>query len=306
MSWIVRQVKSLQQALDCPGSRRTHAAALLVQDYALLTIGALLCAANVNLFLVPNQVVSSGVTGIGMLLHYRWGWPIGVTTLILNIPIMAAGVKWGGGWRLLVRSVYATAVMTIGIDVLALVLPPIHGDPLVFTLFGGALDGLGIGLVLRGQGTTGGTDIVAQILNRARGVRFGTTFIVVNSIVLLGAATQVGLVPALYALIVNFVSGRVVDSVQEGSGYARAFFILTDKNAKIQQAVLEDLGRGVTLMDVRGGYTQTLQTALYVIVARSQVTRLKRLISEEDPDAFVVVSEVHEVLGEGFRPHKQK
>jgi len=290
MSWIVRLANNLQRVLSRPDAKRRHAAQLLVQDYALLTVGALLCAANVNLLLVPNQVVSSGVTGIGMLLHYRLGWPIGITTLILNIPILVAGIRWGGGWRIVVRSVYATAVMTIGIDLLALVLPAIHGDPLVFTLFGGALDGLGIGLVLRGQGTTGGTDIVAQILNHTRGIRFGTTFIVVNSIVLLAAAGQVGLVPALYALIVNFVSGRVVDSVQEGSGYARAFFILSSR----------------TLMDVRGGYTQAPQPALYVVVSRSQVTRLKRLISEQDPAAFVVVSEVHEVLGEGFRPHKPK
>jgi len=273
-----------------------------------MTVGALLLAANVNLFLAPNRVVSSGVTGIGMLLHYRWGWPIGVTTLVLNIPILAAGIKWSGGWRLLVRSVYATAVMTIGIDLLALVLPPIQGEPLVFTLFGGALDGIGIGLVLRGQGTTGGTDIIAQILNRTRGIRFGTTFVVVNSVILLAAAGQVGLVPALYALIVNFVSGRVVDSVQEGTGYARAFFILSARNEEIQQAILEGLERGVTLMDVRGGYTQAPQSALYVVVSRSQVTRLKRLISEHDPAAFVVVSEAHEVLGEGFRPisHKPK
>jgi len=306
MSCITRVVYNMKRAVKRPDSHRRHTAQLLVQDYALLTIGALICAADVNLFLVPNQVVSSGVTGIGMLFHYRFGWPIGITTLILNIPILAAGIKWGGGWRIVVRSVYATVVMTIGIDLLALVLPPIHGDPLVFTLFGGALDGFGIGLVLRGQGTTGGTDIVAQILNHTRGIRFGTTFIVVNSVVLLAAVGQVGLVPALYALIVNFVSGRVVDSVQEGSGYARAFFILSARTQEIQQAVIDDLERGVTLMDVRGGYTQASQPALYIIVSRSQVTRLKRLISERDPAAFVVVSEVHEVLGEGFRPHKRK
>jgi uncharacterized membrane-anchored protein YitT (DUF2179 family) len=308
MNRISRKVHDLWRALNRPDAQHLRTARVVVQDYCLMTVGALLLAANVNLFLAPNRVVSSGVTGIGMLLHYRWGWPIGVTTLVLNIPILAAGIKWSGGWRLLVRSVYATAVMTIAIDLLALVLPPIQGEPLVFTLFGGALDGIGIGLVLRGQGTTGGTDIIAQILNRTRGIRFGTTFVVVNSVILLAAAGQVGLVPALYALIVNFVSGRVVDSVQEGTGYARAFFILSARNEEIQQAILEELERGVTLMDVRGGYTQAPQSALYVVVSRSQVTRLKRLISEHDPGAFVVVSEAHEVLGEGFRPmsHKPK
>ena len=285
---------------------RFRKARLLAWDYLLLTGGALLLAANVNLFLAPNRVVSSGVTGIGMLSHYLWGWPIGLVTLVLNIPIFVAGFKWGG-WRLLLRTVYATAIMTAGIDLLAPFLPPITGDPLIFTLFGGLLDGVGIGLVLRGEGTTGGTDIIAQLLNRRRGIGFGTTFIVVNSIILLAAAWVVGLMPVLYALIVNFVSGRVVDTVQEGSGYARSFLIVSTRSAEIQQAILDDLERGVTLLDVRGGYTEAPLSALYVVVSRSQVTHLKRLISERDPAAFVVVSEAHEVLGEGFRPitHKQ-
>jgi len=286
---------------------RFRRARLLAWDYLLLTGGALVLSANVNIFLAPNQVVSSGATGIGMLFHYLWGWPIGLVTLGLNIPIFIAGMKWAGGWRLLFRSVYATTVMTIGIDLLAPILPSIQGDPLIFTLFGGLLDGIGIGLVLRGEGTTGGTDIIAQVLNRQRGIAFGTTFIVVNSVILLAAAGVVGLVPVLYSLIVNFVSGRVVDTIQEGSGYARAFFIVSTRSAEIQQAILDDLERGVTLIDIRGGYTEAPSSALYVVVSRSQVTHLKRLISERDPTAFVVVSEAHEVLGEGFRPitHKQ-
>ncbi len=288
------------------GTAKFRKARRLAWDYLLLTGGALLLSANVNIFLTPNRVVGSGVTGIGMLSHYLWGWPIGLVTLVLNIPIFIAGIKWAGGWRLLIRSVYATAIMTIGIDLLAPFLPPITGDPLIFTLFGGVLDGVGIGLVLRGEGTTGGTDIIAQLLNRLKGIGFGTTFIVVNSAILLAAAAAVGLVPVLYALIVNFVSGRVVDMVQEGSGYARSFFIVSTRSAEIQQAILDDLERGVTLMDVRGGYTQTSLPALYVVVSRSQVTHLKRLISERDPAAFVVVSEAHEVLGEGFKPITHK
>lgn len=283
-------------------SGRCKAVAQLAADYALLTAGALILAANVNLFLLPNRVISTGVTGLGMLASYLWSWPVGVVTLTLNVPILAAGIRWGGGWRLAVRSIYATTVMTVAIDLLATVLPPITGDPLIFTLFGGVLDGVGIGLVLRGQGTTGGTDIIAQILNRVRGTAFGTTFIAVNSAILLAAAGVVGLTPVLYALIVNFVSGRVVDTVQEGSGYARAFLIFSRESAAIGQAILAELERGVTLLDVRGGYTEARHDALYVVVSRVQATRLKRLISERDPHAFVVVSEAHEVLGEGFRP----
>jgi len=275
----------------------------LIQDYGLITIGALIVAANVPLFLVPNNVISTGITGIGMLTHYLWRWPIGLVTLLINIPLIFAGIRWGGGWRFFTRTIYAVLVLTVGIDVLSKFLPPIQTEPLLYTLFGGLLDGIGIGLVLRGSGTTGGTDIIAQLLSRYRSIPFGTVFIGINSAILLAATLVVGVVPVLYALIVNYVSGKVVDTVQEGVGYARAALIISPQHDReISQAIFEQLGRGVTILEARGGYTQNEQPALYVVVTRSQVTLLKRLISEIDPHAFVVVSEAHEVLGEGFNP----
>ncbi|HOS80162.1 MAG TPA: YitT family protein, partial [Anaerolineae bacterium] len=275
-----------------------------IQDYGMITLGALIVAANVPLFLEPNNVISTGITGIGMLAHYLWGWPIGLVTLLINIPLILAGIRWGGGWRFFMRTIYAVLVLTLGIDGLSRMLPPIQVEPLLYTLFGGLLDGIGIGLVLRGSGTTGGTDIIAQLLSRYRGIAFGNVFIVVNTAILLAAALVVGIVPVLYALIVNYVSGRVVDTVQEGAGYARAAIIISQHSQEISQAIFTQLGRGVTLLEARGGYTQNPQPALYVVVTRSQVTLLKRLISEIDPRAFVVVSEAHEVLGEGFNPVK--
>lgn len=272
-----------------------------IMDYVLIALGAVIVAANVPLFLEPNQVVSTGVTGLGMLAYYLWGWPIGLVTFVLNIPLLLAGIKWEGGIKFIVRTIFAVVVMTAAIDLLGGVLPPITGDPLIYTLFGGLLDGVGIGLVLRGRGTTGGTDVVAQLLNRHRSIPFGHIYIAVNAVILLGAAAVVGIVPVLYALIVNFVSGRVVDVVQEGIGYARAALIVTDQDQAIRQAIFEKLDRGVTLLEARGGYTEKPQAALYAVVSRAQVTRLKRLIAEVDPAAFVVISEAHEVLGEGFR-----
>ncbi|MGC9399283.1 MAG: YitT family protein [Anaerolineae bacterium] len=271
-------------------------------DYVLMTLGALILAANVSLFLEPNRVVSTGITGLGMLAYYLWEWPIGLVTLGLNVPLFLMGIRWGGGFKFLLRTIFAVVVMTASIDLLRPFLPPITGDPLIYTLFGGLLDGVGIGLVLRGRGTTGGTDIVAQVLNRQKGIPFGTVFTIVNGAILLGAAAVVGIVPVLYALIVNFVSGRVVDVVQEGVGYARAAFIVSEHNAQIREAIFTQLDRGVTLLEARGGYTAAPRPALYVVVSRTQVTTLKRLIADIDPHAFVVLSEAHEVLGEGFRP----
>ena len=271
-------------------------------DYLLIFVGSVMIASNVPLFLEPNKVISTGVTGIGMLAYYLWNWPIGLVTLLLNIPLLLAGVKWGGGLKFFVRTILSVVVMTVSIDVLSRVLPPIPCDPLLYTLFGGLLDGVGIGLVLRGRGTSGGTDIVAQLLNRHRGIPFGQIFIYLNGAILLAAAAVVGIVPVLYALVVNFVSSRVVDFVQEGAGYARSVFIVSPRYSEVCQAILEQLGRGVTLLEARGGYTRSSRPALYVVVYRSQVTLLKRIIAEIDPDAFVVVSQAHEVLGEGFRP----
>ncbi len=274
----------------------------IVFDYFLIVAGALIIAANVSLFLEPNRVVSTGITGLGMLAYYLWEWPIGLVTLALNMPLLLIGLKWSGGFKFFVRTIFAVVVMTVAIDLLRPLLPPIQGDPLIYTLFGGLLDGVGIGLVLRGRGTTGGTDIVAQVLNRQKGIPFGTVFTTVNGAILLGAAAVVGIVPVLYALIVNFVSGRVVDVVQEGIGYARAALIVSEKDEAIRQAIFDELDRGVTLLQARGGYTAASRPALYVVVSRTQVTLLKHIIAGIDPQAFVVISEAHEVLGEGFQP----
>lgn len=271
-------------------------------EYMLIIVGALILAANVPLFLEPNRVISTGVTGLGMLAYFLWGWPIGLVTFAINIPILIAGIRWGGGWRFLIRTIVAVAVMTAGIDLFQRMLPPIRVDPLLYTLFGGLLDGVGIGLVLRGRGTTGGTDIVAQLLSRYRGFSFGSVFIVVNGVILLSAALVVGIVPVLYALVVNFVSGRVVDFIQEGGGYARAALIVSEAHEEVRHAILHQLGRGVTVFEARGGYTGAARPVLYVVVHRIQVTQLKQIIAELDPRAFVVLLEAHEVLGEGFRP----
>jgi uncharacterized membrane-anchored protein YitT (DUF2179 family) len=283
-------------------STRWKRAFRIIFDYFLIVAGALIIAANVSLFLEPNRVVSTGITGLGMLAYYLWEWPIGLVTLALNIPLLLIGLKWSGGFKFFVRTIFAVVVMTVAIDLLRPLLPPIQGDPLIYTLFGGLLDGVGIGLVLRGRGTTGGTDIVAQVLNRQKGIPFGTVFTAVNGAILLGAAAVVGIVPVLYALIVNFVSGRVVDVVQEGIGYARAALIVSAKDEAIRQAIFDELDRGVTLLQARGGYTAASRPALYVVVSRTQVTLLKHIIAGIDPQAFVVISEAHEVLGEGFRP----
>lgn len=283
------------------------AVALEARDYVQLTLGAVIMAAGLNAFLAPNNVVSSGVTGIAMIVNILFHLPTGAVLLALNIPLLIAGMYYAGGWRLGIRTVYTVVVMSAAIDLLkpyvaaALVSNPIN-DPLLYTLFGGLADGLGIGLVLRARGTTGGTDIIAKLVNRFTGMQLGQVILWANTAVLLAAALFVGIQPTLYALIVNFVGSRVVDIVHEGAAYARSAMIVSRKPDAIRQAVLQVLQRGVTVLEGRGGYTESEQQVLYVVVAKSEIATLKRVVQTTDPAAFLVISEVHEVLGYGFKP----
>jgi uncharacterized membrane-anchored protein YitT (DUF2179 family) len=258
---------------------------------------------GIDLFLVPNRIVSGGITGIATILHLTVGTPVGLVVLALNIPLFIAGMRWAGGLRFAARTLYATIIMSVLTDVFAPLvanLQPIT-QPLLFTLYGGLVDGLGMGLVFRAQGTTGGTDIVARIVHRFRGLPFGQTMLVINGTVLFAAALIFGIEPALYALIVTFVASRVVDVVQGESAYGRAAIIISAKADDIRSAIFADLQRGVTMLTGRGGYTEAGMDVLYCVVSRGEVTGLKRLVSALDPKAFVVISEASEVLGEGFR-----
>jgi uncharacterized membrane-anchored protein YitT (DUF2179 family) len=272
-------------------------------DYALLTIGAALLAINIDLFLIPNKIVSGGATGIATVLHIQFGLPTGVIVLLINLPLFVLGFRYAGGMRFAIRTVYATVLMSVLTDLFVpwIATIPSITQPLLFTLYGGLLDGIGVGLVFRGQGTTGGTDVVARLLNRRRGVPLGQTILVVNSAVLILAVMAFGLEPAMYALILTFVAARVVDVVQGEADYNRTAVIISAQAYAIKAAILSELERGVTLWSGRGGYTERDLEVVYCVVARTEISILKRLIRSIDPRAFVVIADASEVLGEGFR-----
>jgi uncharacterized membrane-anchored protein YitT (DUF2179 family) len=273
----------------------------LIKDYLLITVGACLIAVAVDVFMTPNKVVSAGVTGLGMLAFFLWKLPIGMVSLGLNLPLFLVGIRWGGGARFFFRTIYAVVVLSLAIDLMAPYLPEVKGDPLIYILFGGLLDGLGVGLVLRGRGTTGGTDIVAQVLQRTRQITFGQVFFWSNTLVLLISIPVVGLELVLYALVLNFISSRVLDAVQEGMGYARSVLIVSEQKNKVSKAILSAMDRGATILTGRGAYTGSPRNVLWVVVSRSQITFLRRLVAEIDPRAFMVVTQAHQVMGEGFR-----
>lgn len=279
-----------------------------LRDYLIMTVGVICVAISIDLFLVPNNVVTGGLTGVAIILNDLFGTPIGLVSLILNIPLLIAGFRYLGGFVFGIRTVYATVALAFAIDLLN----PYVGrymsataDPLLYTLYGGVLDGVGVGLVFRSQGTTGGVDIIARFLQRWRAIPMGRSLLAMNVLVFAAAAYLFSLDKLLYALLVAFISGRTVDLVLEGASYARQAVIITAHPEKIQSSILHTLGRGVTVLEGRGGYTATERTVLLSVVAQSEVSVLKAIVRECDADAFVIFSNVNEVLGEGFRPSIQ-
>jgi len=272
-------------------------------DYAQIVVGSLLVAAGTNLFFVPNKVVSGGVTGIAIILHYLAGTPVGAVVLAFNVPLLWLGWRFGGGMRFFVRTAVSVAVLSLAIDLTASWLEPPTHDRLLVICYGGLLDGLGMGLVFRGRGTTGGTDVLARLAHRHLGVGIGQTLLAINVAIFAAAGFVFGAEAVMVALALAFVSARVLDTVQAGFSAARAALIISGRAPEVRAAVLERLGRGVTILHGEGGYTGEDRPVLYVVVAAHEVGRLKRLVSEVDSRAFVAITPAQEVLGEGFAAH---
>jgi len=270
-------------------------------DLALIVVGAGLTAVSVVVFLNPNDVVPGGFTALAMFANRLWGWPVGITLLAMNVPFLLLamrllGVQFGP------KTILATVLASLLIDLLQPYLPVVQGDPLLYTLYGGLVYGVGLGLVFRANATTGGSEIPAKLLEHWRGVRLSTSLLAMDAAVLALATFFFGLEPALYALIVAWVSARVIDFMETGATASITAFIITRQPETIRDGILEQLERGVTLLEGEGGYTGEQRTVLMAVVRRRETRTLQEIVRQADPDAFVVISPSAEVLGEGFKP----
>jgi uncharacterized membrane-anchored protein YitT (DUF2179 family) len=280
-----------------------------LRDYALVLAGALLQAVGLRLFLVPANLASGGLSGISQLIHHYTGWPIGLMVFIGNLPLFLLGWRWLGGRRFLMRTIVAVAAYSLFLDVLTL-LPffpqkGITDDLVLNSLYGAVTMGIGYGLVYRAQGTSGGSDILARILNRWRGIPMTQSYLMTDTLVILAAGFIFGWKQALYALIVLYVSGLVVDSTLEGAGTARTAMIVTGQSKEMAGRILSEMERGVTILNGEGAYTGEERCVLYCVVSRSEVQQLKTIVQETDPKAFMVIGQAHEALGEGFQALKK-
>lgn len=287
-----------------------------IRDYVLIIIAALIQALSLRLFFIPADLASGGVSGISQLINHFTGWPIGLMILIGNIPLFALGWRFLGGYRFAVRTAVAIFMYSIFTDLLprtplfgsngagTALIDDLQGDIFLSSLYGAIVSGVGYGLVYRARGTSGGSDILARILNHYRGIPMTQSYLMVDTVVILGAGFVFGWKEALYAMIALYVSGLVADATLEGGGTVRTAMIVTREADSISRRVLEELQRGVTVLEGTGAYTGENRPVLYCVITRSEVATLKAIVNEADPRAFMVIGVAHEAMGEGFMPLK--
>lgn len=271
-----------------------------VRNYAGITLGAILTAVALNMFLIPNKVAAGGVSGMAIILHYLLGLPVGATMLALNIPLFIASVRVLGT-KFGVGTLYGAAILSVVVDVSAPFMPVLTRDLLLSSLYGGALSGVGLGLVFRFGGTTAGTDLAAAMINKVTKISFGQSLLAVDFFVIASAGVAFASAElSLYALIALFLTSYIVDLVQEGPSTAKAFFIMSRKSEEVAREVMNELDRGVTFFQGRGAYSGQSCEVVLCVVSTGEVTKVKDLVHSIDPAAFVIVADTHEVLGEGF------
>ena len=277
-------------------------------DYGLIIAGVLLQAIAMRLFLIPSNLVVGGIAGISQVINHYTGWPIGLMIFLGNTPLFIVGWRLLGGPRFALRTAFAVVTVSFLTDALVLVLPKngLTTDIFLNSLYGGLVSGIGYGLVYRGKGTSGGSDILARVLNHWRGVTLTQSYLFSDSLVILLAGFVFSWTNALYAMVVLYVSGIAAEGATEGSNVLRTAMIITNNADTVTHAILHDMERGVTILSGRGGYTGQERTILYCVISRSEVAQIKSLVREADPQAFMVIGQVHEALGEGFRSLVQK
>jgi len=278
------------------------------QDYALVLLGSLVQALAMRLFLVPSHLVSGGVSGASQIINYYTHWPIGLMVLVGNIPLIALGWRYLGGSRFALRTAAAIVSFSLLTDLLVLFIPAqgITQDLVLNSLYGGILSGIGLGLVYRGQGTSGGSDVLGRILNHRLGVSISQAYLITDTLVVLAGGFAFNWERALYGLVVIYVSGLAAEAVSEGSGIFRTAMIITSQPDAVATQVLTTMERGLTILPGTGGYTGAAHPVLYCVITRSEVNRLKELVREIDPRAFMVIGTAHEALGEGFSSLEKK
>jgi uncharacterized membrane-anchored protein YitT (DUF2179 family) len=278
-----------------------------VRDFALMSVGILLTAFALDAFLIPNKLAAGGVSGLATVIHYAvlsrlgLGIPVGVQMLAMNVVLLVLAWRFRG-LRYVAKTLFGAIGLSIGVDLIAPLVPHLAAnDLLLAAIWGGAVSGLGMGLVFKGGGNTGGTDIVAQLLSARFPFGVGQLMLVIDAGVSLLAAIEFGPNVALYGVVAIFVSTATIDLVLEGVSVEKAVIVISDAADAIGEAIVNEMGRGATRLEATGVYTGERRGTIYVVLSRNEIDDLKAIVKSLDPTAMVIISNVHETIGEGFR-----
>ncbi len=274
-----------------------------LKTYAVITLGVILVAWGLDLFLVPNRIAAGGVSGLATILHYLLHVPVGATMLVLNALLFLIAVRiLGLGFG--IKSFYATAALSVFVDLFSRFLPPngLTNDLMLAVLFGDFLTGTGMALVFSTDASTGGTDIIAMILKKLTDLDVPKGLLLIDFTITLFAAASFGITIGMYSLLAVIVNSFTIDSVLTGVAISTQVIIISMHGKKIAQRIIKEVNRGVTFLKGQGAYSgKDIDVVLTVLRRRRELARVKSIVREEDPKAFMMVSHVHEVFGEGFK-----
>lgn len=261
-------------------------------------IGSILAAVGLEIFLVPNHVIDGGVVGISIILSYLTHIPLGLFLVLLNIPFLYIGYKQIGKTFAL-----STLFSIISLSIWVTILHPVSEltqDILLASIFGGIILGIGVGLIIRYGGSLDGTEIVAILLDKKSGFSVGEIVMFFNLFILGSAGFVFGWDKAMYSLMAYFITFKVIDITIEGLDETKSVIIITNNPDEIADVLMARLGRGITLLEGKGGFSKEAKSVLYVVITRLEIAKLKSIINDIDPQAFITISQVHEVMGGRF------
>lgn len=272
-----------------------------IKRVLMILLGSLTSAIGINSFIIPHKLISSGVTGIAIIIEYMASIPTGVLIFILNIPIFIFGMRETDK-EFMIYSLLGMVSNSLFLIFTRNIYMYINtSDILLSSIFGGALTGIGLGLILKNGGSMGGIDIIAVAFKRKTGINVSTLSLVMNMIIVGFGAFISGMDIILYTLLSIYISTSLMDRVIEGLDRKKLLFIVTEKEAEVSKAIMESLHRGVTYFYGEGAYTGERRRVLYCIVPLKQLVRVKRITEEADPKAFITIIDASEVQGSGFK-----
>ena len=270
--------------------------------FFFLFIGSILAAVGLEVFLIPNQIIDGGVVGISIMLSYLSKYPLGLFIFSLNLPFLFLGYLHIGR-----TFVYSTLFSVTSLSVWVTILEPVPGvtnDIFLAAVFGGIILGMGIGLIIRYGGSLDGTEIVAIILDKRTGFSVGEVVLCFNIFILGSSAFVFGLNNALYSMVTYLIAFKVIDITIEGLDESKKIIAISEKSDIIAEKIMARLGRSITYLHGRGGYSNEERDLVFLVATRLEIAKLKNIITEVDPNAFVTISDVHEVMGGRHRKMK--